>query len=248
MVKIRKPKKENEEILPLDNQEAINQTLSKSEEFINKNKNYLILFFGIITISIAAFSIFSYLKSNQNENAQNEMFQAVYYFEKDSLVQALNGDGNNYGFLEIIDEYSLSEAANLSRFYAGASYLKLGNYQNAINYLDQFSSSDLLVQARAYSLIGDAYVELEDYENAIYYFEKASSENPNQFFTPSYLLKLALVYEEVSDLKSAIKSYETIISDFKDSPEYQTSLKNKSRLEGLMLWVLILQVLIHSII
>ena len=235
MVKIRKPKKENEEILPLDNQEVVNQTLSKSEEFINKNKNYLILFFGIITISIVAFSIFSYLKSNQNENAQNEMFQAVYYFEKDSLVQALNGDGNNYGFLEIIDEYSLSEAANLSRFYAGASYLKLGNYQNAINYLDQFSSSDLLVQARAYSLIGDAYVELEDFENAIYYFEKASSENPNQFFTPSYLLKLALVYEEVSDLKSAIKSYETIISDFKDSPEYQTSLKNKSRLEGLML-------------
>ena len=248
MVKIRKPKKENEEILPLDNQEAVNQTLSKSEEFINKNKNYLILFFGIITISIAAFSIFSYLKSNQNENAQNEMFQAVYYFEKDSLVQALNGDGNNYGFLEIIDEYSLSEAANLSRFYAGASYLKLGNYQNAINYLDQFSSSDLLVQARAYSLIGDAYVELEDFENAIYYFEKASSENPNQFFTPSYLLKLALVYEEVSDLKSAIKSYETIISDFKDSPEYQTSLKNKSRLEGLMLCVLILQVSIHLII
>ena len=235
MVKIRKPKKENEEILPLDNQEVVNETLSKSEEFINKNKNYLMLFFGIITISIAAFSIFSYLKSNQNENAQNEMFQAVYYFEKDSLVQALNGDGNNYGFLEIIDEYSFSEAANLSRFYAGASYLKLGNYQNAINYLDQFSSSDLLVQARAYSLIGDAYVELEDYENAIYYFEKASSENPNQFFTPSYLLKLALVYEEVSDLKSAIKSYETIISDFKDSPEYQTSLKNKSRLEGLML-------------
>ena len=173
MVKIRKPKKENQEILPLDNQEVVNETLSKSEEFINKNKNYLILFFGIITISIAAFSIFSYLKSNQNENAQNEMFQAVYYFEKDSLVQALNGDGNNYGFLEIIDEYSLSEAANLSRFYAGASYLKLGNYQNAINYLDQFSSSDLLVQARAYSLIGDAYVELEDYENAIYYFEKA---------------------------------------------------------------------------
>ena len=235
MVKIRKPKKENEEILPLDNQEVVNQTLSKSEEFINKNKNYLILFFGIITISIAGFSIFSYLKSNQNVNAQNEMFQAVYYFEKDSLVQALNGDGNNYVFLERIDEYILCEAANLSRFSAGASYLKLGNYQNSINYLDQFSSSDLLVQARAYSLIGDAYVELEDFENAIYYFEKASSENPNQFFTPSYLLKLALVYEEVSDLKSAIKSYETIISDFKDSPEYQTSLKNKSRLEGLML-------------
>ena len=72
------------------------------------------------------------------------MFQAVYYFEQDSLVKALNGDGNNYGFLEIIDEYGFSEAANLSHYYAGVSYLKLGNYNNAISYLNSFSSSDLL--------------------------------------------------------------------------------------------------------
>ena len=181
------------------------------------------------------FSVFSYLKTNQNTIAQEEMFQAVYYFEKDSLVQALNGDGNNYGFLEIIDEYSLSDAANLSNFYAGSSYLKLGNYNNAIKYLKEFSSSDLLIQARSYSLIGDAYVELLDFENAINYFKKASNETPNEFFTPSYLLKLALVYEEINDLESALVSYKRIIEDFKESPEYQLSLKNKTRIEGLLL-------------
>ena len=189
----------------------------------------------LIVLILLGFSIFSYIKSNQNNTAQEEMFQAVYYFEKDSLVQALNGDGNNYGFLEIIDEYGLSDAANLSKFYAGASYLKLGNYENAINYLDEFSSSDLLIQARAYSLIGDAYVEIGDYDNAIYYFKKASNENPNEFFTPSYLLKLAIVYEETGDLESALDTYEEIIEEFKNSPEFQTSLKNKSRIEGLLL-------------
>ena len=163
------------------------------------------------------------------------MFQAVYYFEKDSLVQALNGDGNNYGFLEIIDEYPLSDAANLSNFYAGSSYLKLGNYNNSIKYLKEFSSSDLIIQARAYSLIGDAYVELQEFENSINYFKKASNETPNEFFTPSYLLKLALVYEEINDLESALVSYERIIEDFKESPEYQLSLKNKTRIEGLLL-------------
>ena len=235
MVKIRKPKKENNEILPLESQEVINESISKSEQFINKNKNIIFLFFAFIALSILAFSVFSYLKTTQNDNAQNEMFQAVYYFEKDSLVQALNGDGNNYGFLEIIDEYSLSDAANLSRFYAGASYLKLGNYQNAINYLNNFSSSDLLIQGRAYSLIGDAYVELGDFSNAITFFKKASNENPNEFFTPSYLLKLAIVYEETGDLESALEIYEEIIEEYKNSPEYQTSLKNKSRIEGLLL-------------
>ena len=235
MVKIRKPKKENNEVLPIENTDAINETLSKSEEFINNNKNKIFTVLGVIVFLLLGFSIFSYIKINQNNNAQEEMFQAVYYFEKDSLVQALNGDGNNYGFLEIIDEYGLSDAANLSKFYAGASYLKLGNYENAINYLDEFSSSDLLIQARAYSLIGDAYVEIGDYDNAIYYFKKASNENPNEFFTPSYLLKLAIVYEETGDLESALDTYEEIIEEFKNSPEFQTSLKNKSRIEGLLL-------------
>ena len=210
MVKIRKPKKENNEVLPIENTDAINETLSKSEEFINNNKNKIFTVLGVIVFLLLGFSIFSYIKSNQNNTAQEEMFQAVYYFDKASLVQALNGDGNNYGFLEIIDEYGLSDAANLSKFYAGSSYLKLGNYENAINYLDEFSSSDLLIQARAYSLIGDAYVEIGDYDNAIYYFKKASNENPNEFFTPSYLLKLAIVYEETGDLESALDIYEEI--------------------------------------
>tara|TARA_B100000085_G_scaffold279735_1_gene303501 strand:+ start:872 stop:1579 length:708 start_codon:yes stop_codon:yes gene_type:complete len=235
MVKIRKSKKQNDDILPIENTEALNETLSKSEEFINNNKNKITSAIGVVVLIILGFSVFSYFKDNQNNSAQEEMYQAVYYFEKDSLVQALNGDGNNYGFLEIIDEYSLSDAANLSKFYAGASYLKLGNYENAINYLSDFSSSDLLVQARAYSLIGDAYVEISDFDNAIYYFKKASSENPNEYFTPNYLLKLALVYEELGDLELALDAYEEIIEEFKNSPEYQTSVKNKSRIEGLLL-------------
>ena len=235
MVKIRKSKKQNDDILAIENTEALNETLSKSEEFINNDKNKITSAIGVVVLIILGFSVFSYFKDNQNNSAQEEMYQAVYYFEKDSLVQALNGDGNNYGFLEIIDEYSLSDAANLSKFYAGASYLKLGNYENAINYLSDFSSSDLLVQARAYSLIGDAYVEISDFDNAIYYFKKASSENPNEYFTPNYLLKLALVYEELGDLELALDAYEEIIEDFKNSPEYQTSVKNKSRIEGLLL-------------
>ncbi len=235
MVKIKKHKNSKEDILPIENTKAINETISRSEEFINKNKSGIVYFLSFITVLVVSFSIYSYVKSNQNLSAHEEMFQAVYYFEKDSLVKALNGDGNNYGFLEIIDEYSLSEAANLANYYAGASYLKLGNYENAIKYLKDFSSSDYLVQARAFSLIGDAYVELKDYSNAINYFDKAAAEYPNEFFTPSYLLKLALVYEEIYDLEAALEVYEQIINNYKNSPEFQTSVKNKSRIEGLLL-------------
>ena len=92
----------------------------------------------------------------------------------------------------------------------------------------------MLLQARAYSLVGDAYVELEEYNEAIKYFKLAKSNNPNEYFTPKYILKLALVYEKTDDFNSAIKSYKEIINEYKDSPEFQISLKNKSRLEGLI--------------
>ena len=75
----------------------------------------------------------------------------------------------------------LQKAANVSNYYAGVSYLKLKDYNNAINYLKSFSSNDELIQARSYSLIGDAYTELEDYDNAVSFFKKAVNYKPNQF-------------------------------------------------------------------
>ena len=108
----------------------------------------------------------------------------------------------------------------------------MGDYNNAIRYFKDFSSSDYLIQARSYSLIGDAYVELEEYDDAIIYFKKAINYHPNQFFTPNYLLKLALVHEEVNNINLALDCYIDIVDNYKESAEYQTSLKNKARLEG----------------
>src|SRR5690606_3114897 len=137
---------------------------------------------------------FNYYKNNLNQEAQNQMFQAVFYFEADSLDRALNGDGNNLGFLDIAAEYGITKAGNLANYYAGVSYLKQGKYELARLYLEDFSSDDLLVQARAYSLIGDAYMEEKNYEEAAKFYHKAAEYKPNKTFTPIYLMKEALAY------------------------------------------------------
>ena len=233
MVKIKKQKSKKDDTL-FESNDALAGKLSSYEELFEKNKNIFSIIFISIILIVTFFGIGNYYISSQNRLAQEDMFQAVYYFESDSLVKALNGDGNNYGFLEIIDEYNYTKAANMSNYYAGVSYLKLKDYDNAINYLKSFSSNDELIQARSYSLIGDAYTELEDYQNAITFFKKAVNYNPNEFFTPNYLLKLALVYEELGNLNEAYNCYSKIVDSYKDSSEYQISIKNKSRLEGLI--------------
>ena len=149
---------------------------------------------------------FRYYKNTQNTQAQNEMFQAVYYFEADSLDLALSGDGNNLGFVDIASEYAITDAGNLANFYAGTAYLKQNKYELAILYLEDFDSKDLLVQARAYSLIGDAYMELADYQNAADYYEKAAGYKPNKYFTPQYLMKAALAHERLNAKRSRYRS------------------------------------------
>ena len=234
MVKIKKYKKEEKEDQLLENPKAISETLDSYELFFQKNKKIISTVLGVLIFILTSFLLVNYYISTQNKLAQDDMFQAVYYFESDSLVKALNGDGNNFGFLEIIDEYNFTNAANLSYFYAGSAYMKLGDFENAIKYLKEFDGNDKIVQARSYSLIGDAYTELEDYSSAIVFFKKAVFYNPNKFFTPSYLLKLALVYEENGEFEDAYDCYSQIVKSYKESSEYQISVKNKSRLEGLI--------------
>lgn len=229
--KIKESPKKGEDLL--ENPEALAEQISKTEEFIEKNKMMVFIVGGAIAAVVAAYFFYNYWSTNQNELAQNEMFQAVYYFEADSLDKALEGDGNNYGFLEIIDEYSMTDAANLAHFYAGASYLKKGEYISAVDHLNEFSSNDLLIQARAYALIGDANMEMGNFEEATSYYMKAADYKSNEFTTPGYLMKAATAYEEIEDLNAALQCYETIVEKYVNASEFQNARKHKARLEGL---------------
>jgi tetratricopeptide (TPR) repeat protein len=225
-------KKEEHKHELLENPDALKEKLVGAENWLERNPKLTGGIALAILLAVGGFFGFQYYKGNQNAEAQREMFQAVHYFEQDSLELALNGDGNNLGFLAIIDDYGITEAANLANYYAGVSFLKQGKFEVARLYLEDFSSNDLLVQPRAYSLIGDTYMEEEKYEDAAKYYGKAAGFKPNKYFTPTYLMKEALAYEKLNQLDKAREAYDKIITDFWDSSEYQNARKLKARLES----------------
>jgi len=227
-----KEKKKDEGIEVLEDPNAI---VDKANEFFSNKRNKTLVFgiTGVIAAVIVGIAGYNYYISNQNTTAQEELFQAQFYFEADSLGLALNGDGNSYGFLEIIDEFSGTKAANLANFYAGASYLRLGDFDGAIRHLSDFSSNDYLVQARAYALIGDAYMEQDDFSNAIAYYEKAADYKPNKSFTPIYLKKLAIAQEQNGSLAEAAGTYGVIEKEYPESTEIHDAKKQKARLQAL---------------
>ena len=226
----RKKKDEGIEIL-----EDPNAIIEKANEFFSSKRNKAMVFIigGILALLIVGFAAYNYYITSQNQTAQEELFQAQFYFDADSLGLALNGDGNSYGFLEIIDEFPGTKAANLSNFYAGASYLKLGDFAGAIRNLKKFSSDDYLLQGRAYSLTGDAYLEMDDFSNAIDYYKKAVDYKENESFTPVYLKKLAIAQEQNGSPAAAARIYGVIVSDYPDSAQIHDAKKQKARLEAL---------------
>jgi len=216
----------------LENSEALKERIEGAEHWIESNPKTIIGFALVLLIVVAGYFGFQYYKSGQEQNAQREMFQAVHYFEQDSLSKALDGDQNILGFKAIAEEYGITDAGKLANYYAGVCYLKLGQFKPSRLYLEDFSSNDLLIQARAYSLIGDTYMEEKNYEDAAKYYNKAANYKPTKYFSPAYLMKEALAYEKLQKNDKAREVYDKVISTYWESAEYQNARKFKAKLEA----------------
>ncbi|MDX5419457.1 MAG: tetratricopeptide repeat protein [Hymenobacteraceae bacterium] len=216
----------------VENPDVLADRLAQSEDFVKKNKTKLLgVFAAIAAIIVAGFLYYNY-RNSQNQEAQEAMFQAVYYFEADSLNKALNGDGQYDGLLKIADDYSGTDAGNLANFYAGVALLKQGNFAEAQSHLEDFKSDDFLLQARAYSLTGDALSEQGKYEEAADMYNKAANHNSNQYFSPQYLMKAGIALEAANNFKAAADTYDKIIKDFGTSAEVTDAKKHKARAEA----------------
>lgn len=211
--------------------------LQKSILEVSENKKIrsgVFIALGAVVVVVVGIFGWQWNVAQQEAKAQKDLFAAQFYFENDSLATALSGDAaTTAGFEKIADEYSMTKAGDLAAFYAGTTYLKQGKFNEAIESLKQFDADDYLVQARAYSLIGDAYMELDNLDEAVSYYKKASNHYPNDFFTPDYLMKLGLAYELKNDYAMAAQVYESIVEKHKKSDAINKAKRALGRAESM---------------
>ena len=165
-----------------------------------------------IIVIVAGYFAYHNLVSEPNEKKATEaMFRAEQYYRLDSARLALNGDNINAGFLKVIARYGGTRAANLASFYAGSCFLKLGDYNNAIKYLKDFSTPVQQLQERDYGLLGDAYSELNRKEEAAEQYKKAGTWfEKDELLSPEYLFRSGYLYESMGKTQDAISMYRLI--------------------------------------
>lgn len=214
---------------------AVEEAFSKTEQFIEKNQKIIVIVVGVLVVVVLGYFGFKkFYLAPREAQAQSQMFMAEKYFEADSLNKALNGDGPNPGFLQIIDQYGITKSANLAHYYAGIIYLKKGQFQEAVDQLKKFSADDQVVGPMAKGALADAYMELNQVEKAAGLYMEAATMKDNEFISPMLLTKAAWAYESIGKYDKARDAYLKLKEKYIRSSEAREVDKYIAKMDGLL--------------
>ncbi len=208
----------------------LDEAANKSEEWIEKNSKPL--FYGLVAVAALILVYLAYNKfiSEPTEReASNELSYPREFFNQaekaagksaDSLYNlGLTGGEGKYGFIDIAESFGGTKAGNIANYYAGISYLKMKKYEEAINYLSDFSSDDELLGPTALGAIGDAFADINQPEEALEYYEKAALKKSNDFTTPLFLLKAGQIALTLKKYSKATSLFTTIKEKYPDTDQ-----------------------------
>lgn len=219
-------------------EEVIESAISGSEKFIMENGKKLLTLLVAVVVVVGGFFAYKYLVTvPRQQKASEMMFTAQQAFALDSMAIALNGDGVNAGFLDVINSYGSTPEGNIANHYAGVCYLKLGQYEKAIASLSAYNAvsgtAAGIINAQNAGLQGDAYVQLSNLNKAISMYEKAIAVDDNALTAPYYLFKMGTIYKKLGNNAKALESYKRIRNEYPGSMEAQNVDRYIGQLEQL---------------
>ncbi len=211
---------------------TLDESASKTEAWVAKNQNYILGIIGVVAVGVLGYLAYvQFVEKPKEASAANEMYYPQQYFDqalssttaKDSLYNlALNGAEGKYGFLDIIDEYSGTKAANLANYSAGMAYLNMQKYQEAISHLEKFSSDDDILGALAKGGLGDAFMQLGQPEDALAFYDKAIAHSKNDYTAPKFLYKAGVSALDLNQNDKALQYFQRIKGEYASSDEART--------------------------
>ena len=205
-------KNEQESTNAIDN---LNDSLTGIEEKVANNQKALMWACIGVAAVVALVLIYMFaIRRPGIENANNAIAQAD--------LDLINGNDSTalVQYQHVADEYGY-DAGNRAALNSAIILYKQGKYQEALDYLQKYSSKENVIGATAKALEGDCYVNLKNYEEAIDCYKQAvmiSDKNP--MYTPLFLMKEATVQRELKNYTAEAELYQQILSDY---PEYQAA-------------------------
>ena len=199
---------------------------SKEAFFVKYQKPILIAVAAIILIIAGTFLYKNFVSEPREAEASTAIAKGQEFFANQEFEKALKGEGDYKGFVKLAADYSSTDAGNLANLYAGLCYANLNKWQDAVKYLDAFSTSDdAMISPAAIAALGNAYAHLQQLDKAVDNLKKAASmadkqaaEGINNSLSPTFLLQAAQILESQGKKAEANTLYQDIKKKYVAAP------------------------------
>jgi len=182
--------------------------LSKAKE----SKTFKYVSFGVGAVAILVLLWFAYQQfifKPANEKSKTAYWRAMVYIENGEPDNALEE------FERVAKKYDGKVGGEISQYMAGRLYMDKGEFKTALKFLEKAKVKDLYLGTMIIGLQGDCQSELGDFDKAVKLYEKASKRKANEFTTPMFLMKAAMIHEmKLKNFEEAEELYKRIEMDF----------------------------------
>jgi len=198
--------------------EDLDKRALNSERFLERYAKQLSV--GLLVVLLIILGYFGYehfVVSPKNQEATSKFLVAQRNLVqgKDSL--ALGGKSAiNPGFLGVYEEFSNTKIGKLSAYNAAIIEFKNGNYQNAYDLMDKFSSPNKIFMALKYGLMGDCLANLDRGDEAISHFDKAIGASGDDYTSYYFTRKAGLLAIALKKNVVAKKYFSSIDEKYRD--------------------------------
>ena len=206
----------------------MNETLNAKEAlFLKHRKNISIAIVVIILLVAGVICYNTYVSGPREQEASTALAKGQDYFANQQYDKALKGDGAGYaGFLSIASDYSNTDAGNLANLYAGLCYANMDKWNEAVQYLDGFSTfDDQMISPAAMAALGNAYAHLKQLDKAVECLKKAANmadseamDKTNNSISPVFLIQAGEILESQNKKDEALKIYQDIKTKYVNAP------------------------------
>lgn len=196
----------------------LDQTALRTEMFIEKYAKQIAGIF--VTVVVAVLGYFAYqqfIANPKNEEATLSYLAAQKNLAEGKDEVAFGGkSAANPGFKGTYDQYSGTDAGQLSIYNAGLLKFKEGKYQEAYSLLEKFSSDNGILMALKYGAMADAQANLNKSSEALSLLEKAASASDDAYTSYYFTKKAGLLALALKKNEEAKKYFSTIEEKYRD--------------------------------
>lgn len=201
------------------------------QEF-KENKNVRLATYaigGILVLAIGYFAYHAFIWSPNNEKSKEAGYAGLNYAANDSTDLAIQE-------LEpVVNKYDGKEGGEVAQFVLGRQYMEKGEFEKALKALEDVDVNDTYVKVMAVGLQGDCLSEMKKYDEAVRRYMEAAEMDKNDFTSPNYLFKAALLLEQklnnpqkAAEVYTEIKDNYLAYANQKSIDRYVERAKNKT--------------------